>query len=551
MHSERQGRRAAEGMSEQRRPARNPAARSPADRIDGAARDGRWGVGCGGHHLQPWHVDTAESASHLFKASLGWNETACAIANRARQTVPAYRELLSSRAVPSEAGFTDLPITDKTSYLLPASYESLSSGEDTDIFTVFRSSGSSGQPFDWPQRKEDHRWATRQLRSFLERSFLIHERSTCAVVAMSLGTWVGGDYYSWVLKNVALEVTYPFTTISPGDSHEEVIGFLLDQADRHEQLLIIICPSMISYLNLLAQSLDRPLPIHKLRFLTMGEGFPESLRLQLGQQSGRQPTEPFMLSIYGSADTGALGAESPASVAVRQLLEAHPDVALSLELGPCIPNFFHFTSTDIYLEVVNNELCVTRWQGIPLVRYNLHDQARLVAWEPLRQTLLNTCQADTSHPALLQTLEQAESLPDLIAIWGRADATLILGGTNLTESMLSTALATGRLPEHLTGAFTAAVAVRKGRSSLVLDLEFHRGVDHGAAMLEQLYPVVIEAIGKAQPEFAADWQAIYRRWDHDPGHRILELRGHPWPRLSAAEANLIKTSRLLRTHRTA
>jgi phenylacetate-CoA ligase len=485
------------------------------------------------------------SASHLFKTSLGWSETACAIANRARQSVPAYRELLRSTGVGDEASFTDLPITDKAGYLLGARQESLGSGDHSaDIFTVFRSSGSSGHPFYWPQLKEDYRWASRQLRSFLERSFLIHECSTCAVVAMGLGAWVGGDYYSWALKNVALEVGYPFTTMAPGDCHEEVIACLLDQADRYEQLLIVICPSMIGYLMLLAQSLDRPLPMHKLRFLAMGEGFPESLRMQLGEQSGRQPVEPFMFSIYGSADTGALGAESTASVAVRQLLVANPELALSLELGPCLPQFFHFASTDIYLEIVDDELCVTRWQGIPLIRYNLHDQARLIAWEPLRQTLLGSCQADACHPALRRTLEEAEILPDLIAIWGRADSTLILGGTNITESMLSTALASGHLADQLTGVFTAAVAVEEGRATLVLDIEFQPGRAHGVAMLDALYPDLIEAIGKVQPEFAADWQDIYGRWDHDPSCRVLQLRGHPWPTLSSAAANLTKARRL-------
>jgi hypothetical protein len=39
------------------------------------------------------------------------------------------------------------------------------------------------------------------------------------------------------------------------------------------------------------------------------------------------------------------------------------------------------------VETVAGELCVTKWQGIPLVRYNLHDSARLYDWSEIVRLL--------------------------------------------------------------------------------------------------------------------------------------------------------------------
>lgn len=481
----------------------------------------------------------------MIRPSLGWLETALEVAERARFSVPAYRELLRGYGIDEGAPLAAFPITDKQSYLLSSRYDDLLPDTPQDIFTFFRSSGSSGQPFYWPQLKDNYRWSARQMRTFLERSFAIHQRKTLAVVAMALGSWVGGDYYSWILKNVSMEASYGFAVMSPGDQHAEVIESLHRHSACYEQLLIIICPSMIGYLSLLAQSLDQPLPLQKVRFLTMGEPFAEPFRMALSHQAGLLPSAPFMLSVYGSADTGSLGAESLASVALRQLLHSQPEIARQLDLGPCIPHFFHFASTDVYLEVIENELCVTRWQGIPLIRYNLHDKARLLSWTAIREVILNALNPCQSDQALILAIKQAEILPDLIAIWGRSDSALILGGTNITEEMLSEALSSAGIIEFLSGAYRAGVETREGRSTLVLNLEFRRGVHPDNSLLNQLYPRLIKALSRVQPEFGSDWQKIYSRWDHDPAGRILQLVAHPWPELSVADARKTKSKRLV------
>lgn len=482
----------------------------------------------------------------IHKQSLGWQETAYTVFDRARACIPAYQRFLREHGVPNNALFEQLPIADKKSYVLTTHPGDFAISSEHEIFTFFRSSGSSGTSFLWPQLKGDYRWATKRMRAFLENAYAVNRRRTLALVCMGLGSWVGGDYYSWILKNVALDASYQLTIASPGDQHEEAIEIIHANSDNYEQVLVIICPSMLGYLRLLATTLGKPLPLRKLRFLVAGETFPEAIRLRLQALSSQDTSEPVMLSIYGSADTGALGSESPASVAMRQLLHHNPELNGELNLGTTSPNLFHFTGTDTYLETVNGDLCVTRWQGVPLIRYNLHDHTSLLSWSGLRSFALRACRMTNENRPLLNMIEQADELPDVIAVHGRSDSSLILGGTNFTESMLNEAIGSAALASMLTGAYRASVTEESDRAMMSLEIEFQESITPDQKQLDIIYPLLVEALSTVQPEFASDWQSVYRRWDHDLSRCVLRLKGYSWPELSRQDARLLKVQRLFK-----
>jgi phenylacetate-CoA ligase len=180
-----------------------------------------------------------------------------------------------------------------------------------------------------------------------------------------------------------------------------------------------------------------------MHYLVIGEPFPEVLREELEKNS---PTaHSRMFSVYGSADTGLLGFESPASIMLRRICIADPLAAEDLGLGPVIPHFFHHADPGTYLETVGGELCVTKWQGIPLIRYNLHDSARLYDWSEIARLLPSWAKRNPALATQLARLGQCQGLeslpgPGILAITGRSDSCLILCGTNLTGAMLDEAV---------------------------------------------------------------------------------------------------------------
>jgi phenylacetate-CoA ligase len=479
----------------------------------------------------------------LLHPNLGSFETAQKVAHRSSREISGYQAFLSRSHVAPDSSFEDLPLTDKPGYLKQFPLEELVGADFEETFHIFSSSGSSGRAFYWPQLKSSHRASAERLRQLLEGTFAIHEKKTLAVVGLALGSWIGGDHFSWLLKSLAINTPYPFAVFAPGNKHDEIIAVLRSASRFVDQFILACCPSAIGHLILRAEQAGTPLPLGKMRFLVIGEPFPETLRANLEARAKIPPSEALMLSIYGSADTGVLGFESPASIALRKLAQAEPAIAEELGLGRVIPHFFHQADPETYLETVQGELCVTKWQGIPLVRYNLHDSARLYDWHEITARFPAWAERHPALAPMLQRLGQfqlALPLPGLVAITGRADSCLILCGTNITEAMFDTAVRSADLATFLTGPYQARLLLENGRQRLALSLEYHAQKGTREEVVETIYPKLIEALGRVQPEFKDDWASIYRTWDHNPAQRILQLELVPWPEMSRGLETRIK-----------
>ena len=465
------------------------------------------------------------------------------------QEVAGYQTYLSQRASSTESAFTSLPLTDKVEYLKAFPLEQLVGSDFEQTFHIFSSSGSSGRAFYWPQLKSSHAASAERLRQLLEGTFGIHEHKTLAVVGLALGSWIGGDHFSWLLKSVSINTPYPFAVFAPGNKHDEIISMLRSASRFVDQFILACCPSAIGHLILRAEQAGTPLPLEKMRYLVIGEPFPETLRATLETHAKLTPGEALMLSIYGSADTGVLGFESPASIALRKLAQAEPGIAQELGLSRVIPHFFHQADPDIYLETVNGELCITKWQGIPLVRYNLHDSALLYDWSEVAARFPVWAERYPALAPMLQRLSQSPlDLParGLVAITGRADSCLILCGTNITESMFDQAVHSPDLTPFLTGAYQARLLLEEGRQRLGLTLEYRAEQGASPDIVEAVYPRLVQALGQVQPEFRDDWTSIYRTWDNDPAQRILKLDLVPWPEMSRGLESKIKQRGILR-----
>lgn len=477
--------------------------------------------------------------SDLELGSLGDPALAAATARRTFAAVPAYRRHLAGAGADRVTeNWGELPLLDKKGYLLAHPFADLLGDDFADTFTIFSSSGSSGRPFYWPQLKQSQQESSARLRRLLEEVFHVSERRTLAIVGLALGSWIGGDHFSWVLKNVAAEVPYPFAVFTPGNQHDEILGMIESAGRFVDQVVLFCCPSAIAHLCLRAEQQGRPLPLEKMRYVVIGEPFPEPVRAQLHRAAGLPEGETVMLSVFGSADTGVLGCESPASALVRGLCERSPGLAAALGFRGVVPHLFHLADAAVFLEAVAGELCVTKWQGIPLVRYNLHDAVRLLRWREIVR--LVAAQAGPGDADLARRLAAAAELPDIVAVTGRADSCLLLCGTNLTEAMLDAAVRAPELAPWLTGNYRARVPLEAGRQRLELTLEFRSGVAPDATALGALYPLLIGALGRAQPEFKDDWEKIYCRWDGDTALSILALKPVTWPALAEEAAGRIK-----------
>lgn len=477
---------------------------------------------------------------NLFKQTLGLKLIAEKVARRVQKNVPAYQDFLEKHDVKVGESFANLPPTDKKSYILTYPYEQLLGDDSEQILAIFRSSGSSGNPFFWPYLKSSNRFVGLATRIFLETSFAIHQKKTIAIVGLSLYSSIG-EHFSWGLKNMSLQVNYPFWVVTPGNNLQEIIEIIHKIQNFVEQIILLIVPSTIAYLQVKANELQKPLPLNKLKYIALSEPFPESSRTYLQKQAVIAEDTPFMFSMYGSTDTGGIGVESLATIALRKLLVQNQVLAKRLAIDLPIPLFFHFIAPNTFLETVDGSLCITRWQGIPLVRYIVYDKVAFYSWRNLKKIILNSKNLNSEDEKFINIIKSASNwLPNLLAVTGRSDSCLIVGGSNLSEYMLDEAVKAKELETIMTGIYRVHLIYEKERHFLEFKLELRQNVEENEEIRDRVYHSLIQSIGRLDPSFLSDWQNIYSRWDDYPNERIFRLNFQPYPTLSQTTETLIK-----------
>ena len=188
--------------------------------------------------------------TRIERARLGDEASRKPWRKRPERSVPAYRQLLQKNGFPADGEFAARPVMDKSDYISAYPYDQLL-GEDFDqTFTIFKSSGSSGRSYFWPQLRRTHLSSGNALRGFLEDVFSVRQRKTLAIIGLALGSWIGGEHSSWVLKNMALNAPYPFSVFSPGSCHDEIIDMARRASRFVDQILLVVCPSAIGHILL-------------------------------------------------------------------------------------------------------------------------------------------------------------------------------------------------------------------------------------------------------------------------------------------------------------
>jgi phenylacetate-CoA ligase len=411
-----------------------------------------------------------------------------------------------------------------------------------DIYSILRSSGTTnavgtGRGFFWPQLRSHDIALAQELQARLVDTFQLDTRKTLVIVGLSLGSWAGGEQFSFTFKSLAMQCHFPLVVFSPGNQHAEILELIDAIHDEVDQIIIALCPSAIYYLEKLAAQTRRMLPLGKIAFLVTGEPFPEELRLDLARRAGRADRQPPILSVYGSADTGILGAESAPLILIRQFLHAHPVVAQQLGFtSASIPNLYHLQRDEAFYETVDGELVITRWQGIPLARYNLKDRVQLYSWPVLCRKL---ALADHENAGFWTGLAD-QPFPDVMSVAGRAHGCLFLCGSNIFDSMLEEVFIRSDLRDLSTGTFCVWTDLDAGRQVLCWQVELKEGrSEPDESRVQLLHEQLVGLLGQEQPEFADDYETFYRPFEQN-GLRIFRFIFTAAPRLSAITRQAIK-----------
>jgi phenylacetate-CoA ligase len=364
-------------------------------------------------------------------------------------TVPAYQAVLRDNAIDPDtivtmADFRRLPLLDKESYHrrypLP---ELCRDGSLASCDMIAVSSGSSGQPTVWPRSADDEQRITARFEQVFRDGFRAHERTTLAVICFPLGTWVGGLFTLACVRHLAAR-GYPITAVAPGNNKAEILRILPELAQFAEQVVLLGYPPFVKDVidTGVAQGVDWAR--HSVKLVLAGEVFSEEWRDLVAARTGVTDPVRDTASLYGTADAGVLGNETPLSVSIRRFLSGRPDFARELFGDSRLPTLVQYDPASRYFETHDGTLLFSGDSGIPLIRYHIADEGGIL---PYRE-LLDVCATHGFEPAT----DTAAELP-FVFVFGRSLFTVSFFGANVYPENVTVGLEQPSISEWVTGKF--------------------------------------------------------------------------------------------------
>lgn len=381
--------------------------------------------------------------------------------------VPAYRSFLQEHnidpaSIQTFADFQTLPLTTKSSYLKRYSLAQLCRNgklEACDMIAV--SSGSTGQPSFFPRSLSDEFQIATRFEQIFHDSFQADQKRTLAIVCFALGTWVGGMFTASCCRHVASK-GYPVTVITPGNQKAEIFRVLEALAPEFEQVVLLGYPPFLK--DVIDSGIAQGIPWqnYHIKWVSAGEVFSEAWRSLVGQRIGSTNINYDSASLYGTADAGVLGNETPLSICIRRWLADHPDAARELFGESRLPTLVQYDPLSRFFEVQDGTLLFSGDSGLPLIRYHIADNGGVLTYEQMIEFLA----ARGFDP--IQELQGDRGIHPLpfVYVFGRSAFTVSYFGANVYPENVSVGLEQSPICDWVTGKFVMQVKEDEDRNSI-------------------------------------------------------------------------------------
>lgn len=346
--------------------------------------------------------------------------------------IPAYQAFLKAKNVDpkmvrAETDFTQcVPITHKSNYILKYPEAQRLSTQDQ-WRPLYASSGSSGTPTFWHLGKRSAEYGFSVHENLFRHGFgILPSEPTLLVVCFGMGIWIAGTFTAQAGFYLA-EKGWRVATITPGLDEAALAAVITKFAPTYKHIVLAGFPSYIARMVREHKNTFKSSRAH-VHILLAAEAISEAFRDTLLQDLG-SPRQSDVLSVYGSADAGAMGFETPFTLdLVRRSLR---DKTLHEQLFGAhtsqTPALYQYDSRFIYFENIGPEFALTTESASPLIRYNIHDVGEVISSKQLtlfaKSVGLNIAAPYNRMPA--------------VTYRSRTDVALLYHAINLTASQLS------------------------------------------------------------------------------------------------------------------
>ncbi len=420
-------------------------------------------------------------------------------------TVPAYQDFLAQQNIsPAQIQtFTDfqkLPPITKENYLLryPLGHLCRTGKLETCDFIAV-SSGSTGKPTFWPRFFADELQIAPRFEQIFRDSFCADISRTLAVICFSLGTWVGGIYTTNCCRYLASK-GYQITVVTPGNNKEEIFRVIQELGPEFEQVVLLGYPPFIK--DIIDQGIARGIEWNRyqIKMVFAGEVFSEEWRNLIGERTGGNNSYYQTASLYGTADAGILGNETPLSICIRRFLSDHPEIANSLFGEPRLPTLVQYDPFSRFFEIDGVSLLFSGNNGIPLIRYNISDTGGLVPYQDMLK-FLDNWGFDPIAELQKYGLRGIRPLPFLY-IFGRSNFTVSYFGANIYPENITVGLEQPLIQDWVTGKFVLQVKENSDQNKVLsVVVELAPGIDSDRKKINRISESILAQLKRLNSEF--------------------------------------------------
>ncbi len=458
--------------------------------------------------------------------------------HRAAEEVPAYKKFLKKnninhKDIATWNDFQKVPLIDKNNYLNKYQLQDLCwQGSFNKQTIISVSSGSSGDPFFWFRSSWQEFEASLQHEILFKEFFQINNKSTLLIVCFSMGMYVAGV----LTQNCGMRLSqknYPLTVISPGISIEETSSLISKLGGKYDQVVLAGYPPFLK--DIIDVGLKNNIEWSKfnIKFLFAGEGFSENWRLEIMEKACCSNKIYDSFSLYGSADANILAHETPVTIYLRQLATINEEIKNRLFFQAVnIPGLFQYNPLSKYFEQVKNELVFSSDGSIPLLRYNIKDEGRVVSFERMKKKLdkngVNILNKNSKNRMSIWNLPFLE-------LKGKKSA-VILYGLLIYPDNIKKGLEDDYIKKYISGRFVMKKLYDNNNNSyLKIDIELMENIKIDNEIKNTIQEIIIKNLRETNFEFNKLFESMGEKvipkiefWDYNSSDYFSRSGKQSW-----------------------
>lgn len=427
-------------------------------------------------------------------------------------TVPAYKAFLREHrinpaSIQTIEDFQKLPLITKENYLRRQALPDLCRNGQIDMCDMIAgSSGSTGKPTFWPRFITDELQIATRFEQIFHDSFHADTQPTLAVICFSLGTWVGGMYTTNCCRYLSSK-GYPITVVTPGNNKEEIFRVVQELGSYFKQVVLLGYPPFLK--DVIDTGIARGVEWqqYQIKLVLAGEVFSEEWRSLVGERVGSKKPCYDSASLYGTADAGVLGNETPLSICIRRFLANRPEAACTL-FGSRLPTLVQYDPLSRFFEICDGTLLFSGDNGIPLLRYHIADTGGLIPYDAMLK-FLGQWGFDPVESLQQEGGRGIHPLP-FVYVFGR-NFTVSYFGANIYPENVTVGLEQPMIKEWVTGKFVLQVQEDADKNRfLAVVVELAPGMEGSEEKREAIASSIQSQLLRLNSEFANYVPAKYQ-----------------------------------------